>query len=80
MAVNKITIKKTEELGTIILRQRKLSKLSRNQLALYAGVGRTAIFDIEQGKTTYRIDTLIKILQVLNLSLSVEGIVSGDGK
>jgi HTH-type transcriptional regulator/antitoxin HipB len=78
MAVKTIKIEKPEDLALIILNQRKKSKLSRNKLALIAGVGRTAIFDIEHGKTTYQIDTLIKILSVLNLNLCIEGIILGD--
>ena len=80
MAVKTIQITKPEDIASIILQQRKKSKLSRNQLAVIAGVGRTAIFDIEHGKTTYQIDTLIKILQVLNLKLCVDGIISGELK
>lgn len=80
MAVKIVEITKPEELASIIFQQRKFSKLSRNQLAIIAGVGRTVIFDIEHGKTTYRIDTLIKILNVLNLRLCLDGVVCGDEK
>lgn len=80
MAVKIIQINKPEELASILLQQRKKSKLSRNQLAVIAGVGRTAIFDIEHGKTTYQLDTLIKILKVLNLKLCVDGILSEELK
>ncbi len=78
MEVKSAKITRPEDLALIILNQRKKSKLSRNKLALIAGVGRTAIFDIEHGKTTYQIDTLLKILAVLNLNLCVDGIISGD--
>jgi y4mF family transcriptional regulator len=77
MAVNIVSILRPEEISRIILQQRKKSGLSRNQLALLAGVGRTAIFDIEHGKTTYQIDTLFKVLQVLNLKLQIDGIIEG---
>lgn len=80
MAVNIIQISKPEDISQIILQQRKKSKLSRVQLATFAGVGRTAIYDIEHGKTTYQIDTLIKILSVLNLKLCVDGIIQGELK
>ncbi len=80
MTVNIFQITKPEDIASIILQQRKKSKLSRNQLAVIAGVGRTAIFDIEHGKATYQIDTLIKILQVLNLKLFVDGIINGEMK
>lgn len=78
MAVKIIQISKPEEIAEIILVQRKRSGLSRNELALLAGVSRTAIFDIEHGKRTYQIDTLLKILSTLNLKLQVEGVLSGD--
>ena len=78
MAVNITEISNPEDLSLIILQQRKKSGLSRNQLALLAGVGRTAIFDIEHGKTTYQIDTLFKILPVLNLKLRIDGVVEGE--
>ena len=75
-------ILKPIDLGKIILKQRKKSKLSRNRLAALAGIGKTAIFDIEHGKTTYQIDTLFNILDVLNLKINISGIAgeSSDGK
>ncbi len=78
MAVKTIQISKPEEIAEIILVQRKRSGLSRNELALLADVSRTAIFDIEHGKRTYQIDTLLKILSTLNLKLRVEGVHSED--
>ncbi|MBI2419967.1 MAG: helix-turn-helix transcriptional regulator [Ignavibacteriales bacterium] len=80
MAVNIVQIANPGDIASVILQQRKKSKLSRNQLAIIAGVGRTAIFDIEHGKATYQIDTLIKILSVLNLTLCVDGVITGDVK
>jgi HTH-type transcriptional regulator / antitoxin HipB len=48
---------------------RKQSGLSQQQLALLAGVGKTAIFDIEKGKSTVQLNTLLKVLDVLNIKL-----------
>lgn len=78
MTVKTIQISKPEEIAEIILVQRKRSGLSRNELALLAAVSRTAIFDIEHGKQTYQMDTLLKILSTLNLKLQVEGVLSED--
>lgn len=61
-----------EELGNIIYFHRKKSGLSRLELAHLAGVGKTAVYDIEKGKITVRLDTLIKVLNVLNISMTFE--------
>lgn len=78
MAVNTIEVDSIGKIAAIIRAQRKKSGLSRNRLALLADVGRTAVFDIEHGKTTYQIDTLFKILHVLNLKLRVAGVVGDE--
>jgi len=39
-------------------------------LADLAGVGKTVIFDIENGKETIRFSTLQKVLDVLNIKIS----------
>ena len=51
---------------------RKQAGLSQQELAQLAGVGKTVVFDIEKGKTTIRLDTLLKILDVLNIQLKFE--------
>lgn len=56
-------------LANIVSYHRKLTGLNREQLAKLAGVGKTVIFDIEHGKQTVRLDTLIKILMVLNIKI-----------
>ena len=48
---------------------RKAAKLSRVQLAELAGVGKTVIYDIEKGKESVQLDTLRKILKVLNIKI-----------
>ncbi|HJZ39904.1 MAG TPA: helix-turn-helix transcriptional regulator [Bacteroidales bacterium] len=56
-------------LADIVKLHRKEAKLSRVQLAEMAGVGKTVIFDIEKGKETIQLDTLRKILKVLNVKI-----------
>jgi transcriptional regulator with XRE-family HTH domain len=51
---------------------RKAAKLSRKQLAEMAGVGKTVIYDIEKGKVTIQLDTLRKILKVLNIKIELK--------
>ena len=46
-----------------------MSGLSQAGLAKLAGVGKTAVFDLEHGKQSIRYDTLTKILSVLNITV-----------
>jgi len=58
-----------QELAQIIRMHRKAARLSRVQLAELAGVGKTVDFDIEMGKESVKLDTLRKILKVLNIKI-----------
>ena len=58
-----------ELLAKIIQKHRKLAGLSQQQLAEMAGVGKTVVFDIEKGKETIQMNTLRKILYVLNIKV-----------
>lgn len=59
------------KLASVIRRHRKIAGLSQLQLAELAGVGKTVIYDIEKGKESIRLDTLRKILNVLNISVEL---------
>ena len=48
---------------------RKQAGLSRLELARLAGVGKTALFELEKGKSTVRLDILLKVLSALNIEL-----------
>ena len=56
-------------LGRMVRFHRKKAGLSQEELARFAGVGKTVIFDIEKGKPTIRFDTLNKVLKVLNIEI-----------
>lgn len=60
------------DLGKIIRFHRKKSHLTQQELATLAGVGKTVVFDIEKGKRSIQMDTLMKILNVLNIRLQFE--------
>lgn len=62
-------MEQTQELAQIIRMHRKAAKLSRVHLAELAGVGKTVVFDIEMGKESVQLDTLRKILKVLNIKI-----------
>ncbi|MGD0755017.1 MAG: helix-turn-helix domain-containing protein [Bacteroidales bacterium] len=59
----------SQELAEVIRMHRKAAKLSRVQLSELAGVGKTVIYDIEKGKESVQLDTLRKILMVLNIRI-----------
>jgi transcriptional regulator with XRE-family HTH domain len=50
---------------------RKAAKLSRAKLSEMAGVGKTVIYDIEKGKESVQLNTLRKILKVLNIKIEL---------
>ena len=60
-----------EVLASIIRKHRKAARLSQFQLAIMAGVGKTVVFDLEKGKETIQLDTLRKILTVLNIKVQL---------
>ncbi len=60
-----------DEVGKIIHFCRKQSKLSQLQLATLAGVGKTVIYDVEKGKESIQLNTLLKILDALNIKLEL---------
>ena len=59
-------------LGDIIRYHRKRAGLSRIDLATIAGVGKTVIYDIEHGKETIQFRSLLRVLEALNISLSLD--------
>ena len=58
-----------QSLPHLLLQHRKKAGLSRNQLAELAEVGKTTIFKLEHGDTRVNFDSLLKVMQVLNISL-----------
>ncbi len=63
----------SRKLGEMVRFHRKIAKLSQEDLAKISGVGKTAIFDIEQGKETVRLSTLTKVLKALNIDIQFTG-------
>lgn len=57
------------DLKSIVREHRRLSGLTQAELAKLAGVGKTVIFDIEHGKETVQLDTLKKVLSILNIQM-----------
>jgi len=61
-----------EFLAKVIKHHRKAAGLSQLKLAELANVGKTVVFDIEKGKETVQLNTLRKILRVLNIKVKLE--------
>ena len=56
-------------LAKILKKHRKTAGLSQLQLAELAGIGKTAVFELEKGKETVQLNTLRKVLAVLNIKV-----------
>jgi HTH-type transcriptional regulator/antitoxin HipB len=65
-------------LAELILQTRKRANLTQAELAALAGAGRTVIWDLEHGKITVRLETLLKVLAPLNIDLFVRSPISKE--
>jgi HTH-type transcriptional regulator/antitoxin HipB len=62
----------TDLIGKAVRFHRKRAGLSQHALADLAGIGKTSVFDIEKGKVTVHLATLLAVLQTLNISLLLD--------
>ena len=69
-------IQNSTDLGRVVREARKRLKLTQPQLALAANVGVRFIVELEAGKSTLRLENILRVLQVLCGVLSVEGMDS----
>lgn len=53
----------------VIKFHRKKAGLTQLELARMAGLGKTVVFDVENGKLTIQFTSLIKIFHVLNINI-----------
>ena len=61
-----------KDIARVVRFHRKRAGLSQEALAKLAGVGKTAVFDLEKGKETLQLDTFRKILAALNITVALE--------
>lgn len=66
---NKELTAQADELGQMVEFHRKKSGLTQLEAAKLAGIGKAAVFDIEHGKASVQLDTLLKLLDVLNIKV-----------
>lgn len=62
-----------ERIGHAVLRERERLELRQDELAVAAGVSARVIHQIENGKATSRLDSLVAVLDAVGLSLMIEG-------
>jgi len=61
-----------KEISEVVKYHRKISGLSRVDCARLAGLGKTVIYDIEHGKETVQLKSLMKLLAVLNIKIELK--------
>ena len=57
------------QIGRIIRYHRKTARLTQEQLARLAGVGTTVVREIEKGKRTVRLTTLLRVTGALSIGI-----------
>jgi len=62
----------SKQIAKTIIFHRKKGNLTQKQLADLAGVGKTVVFDIEKGKETVQLNSLLKVISVLNIKLEMK--------
>jgi HTH-type transcriptional regulator/antitoxin HipB len=67
-----VQVRTAKEIGTFIRDQRKRQKLDQATLASRIGVNRRWVMEVERGKPRAEIDLVLKALEALGLSLSVD--------
>ncbi len=67
-------------IGAIIRLHRKTAGLTRVELARLSGVGKTTIFDIEHGKETVQLKSLLLVLDVLGIEMRLDSRVMDTTK
>ncbi len=61
-----------EDFSKVVKYHRKKAGLSQKALADVAGVGKTVVFDIEKGKKTIQLNSVLKVFAALNIKIILE--------
>lgn len=74
------SIRSTQQLGQTLRAARKQLGLTQSQLALAAGVGLRFIVDLEAGKPTLRLETVLRVIESLGGEVNLIGLpVAAEG-
>ena len=68
------SIRTTQQLGQSLRAARKQLGLTQSQLALAAGVGLRFIVDLEAGKPTLRLETVLRVIDALGGEINLTGL------
>jgi y4mF family transcriptional regulator len=69
-----VHIHNTHELGETLLAARKRLGLTQPQLAMAAGVGVRFMVDLEAGKPTLRLASVLSVIDALGGTLAIHGL------
>ena len=58
--------------GQMVRYHRKQSGLTQEELGRMAGLGKTVVFDIEKVKLNVKLNTLLKLFEVLNIQIDFQ--------
>lgn len=70
------TIHSTQKLGEVLRAARKQLGLTQPQLALAAGVGVRFIVELEAGKPTVQLVTVMRVIEALGGTIKLDGLPS----
>ncbi|MCX7271100.1 MAG: helix-turn-helix transcriptional regulator [Burkholderiales bacterium] len=73
-------IKSPQELGDALRSARKRLGLTQPRLALAAGVGVRFIVDLESGKPTVRLDSVLRVIDALGGVINLDGLPSSSSE
>ncbi|MDP2787139.1 MAG: helix-turn-helix transcriptional regulator [Pseudomonadota bacterium] len=68
------TIHSTQQLGQVLRAARKQLGLTQSKLALAAGCGLRFIVDLEAGKPTLRLETVLLVIEALGGEIILSGL------
>lgn len=71
-----VRIDSTQQMGEALRGARKQLGLTQSQLALAAGVGVRFIVDLEAGKPTLRLETVLRVIDSLGGEINLIGLPS----
>ncbi|MGH2764090.1 MAG: type II toxin-antitoxin system Y4mF family antitoxin [Thermoleophilaceae bacterium] len=69
----RVRITTVSELGAIVRRERRRAGLRQDDLALASGTGRRFISELERGKPTVRLDSVLEVLSALGVKVELAG-------
>lgn len=76
MGAAMISIQTAKELGSALRASRKQLGLTQPQLALAAGVGVRFVVELEAGKSTLRLENVLRVIDALGGRLHLAGLPS----